>query len=247
MIDGLNVTVDLGGLGIDDQLSPQIVGAIQSSMQTSLAIIRDRWQTSVQNKLNSTRPLYLMGLNFDSIQYPYENNAFSGAVVLRGQLPNMLEEGFSAFDMKIGFSKSKRIKKKDNGGWYLTIPLRHSTPGSFMYGQAMGKDVYGVAKKLNAYKSGQGNTRLNWPGAGDVSWTGYQRKTNNYNGMVRIVKSYQKATQSQYMTFRRVSDTSDPMSWWHPGFSGVKIAESLMPFAEKTFIDVLTTNLNGIN
>lgn len=247
MIDGLNVTVDLKGLGIDDQLSPQVVGAIQASMQTSLAIIRDRWQTSVQNKLNSTRPLYLMGLNFDSIQYPYENNAFSGAVVLRGQLPNMLEEGFPDFDMKIGFSKSKKIKKKDNGGWYLTVPIRHSTPGSFMYGQAMGKDVYGVAKKLNAYKSGQGNARLNWPGAGDVSWKGYQRKTNNYNGMVRIVKSYQKATQSQYMTFRRVSDTSDPMSWWHPGFSGVKIAESLMPFAEKTFIDILTTNLNGIN
>lgn len=246
MIDGLNVTVDLNGLGINDQLSPQIVDAVQSSIQTSLAIVRDRWQHDVQDKLNSTRPLYLMGLNFDSIQYPYENNLFAGAVVLKGQFPNMLETGFSAFDMKIGFSKSKKIKRKENGGWYLIIPLRHSTPGSFMYGQAMPKDVYGVAKKLNPYKSGQGNTRLNWAGAGDVSWNGYQRKTNNYNGMVRIVKSYQKATQSQYMTFRRVSDNSDPMSWWHPGFSGVKIAENLMPFAEKTFIDILTTNLNGI-
>lgn len=241
----LTVSVDLKSLGVDDQLSPQIVGAIESSLQTSLAIIRDRWQTEAQKKLQSSRPLYLQGLSFDSVVYPYDSS-FSGAVILRGKLPNMLETGFSAFDMKIGFSKSTRVTKKPGGGWYLTIPYRHSTPGGFMYGSAMSKDVYGVAKKLNPYQSGLGNTRLNWPGAGDKSWKGYQRKTNNYNGMVRIVKSYQKATQSQYLTFRRVSDKSDPRSWWHPGYSGVNIAESLMPFAQKTFVDILTTSLNGI-
>ena len=26
------------------------------------------------------------------------------------------------------------------------------------------------------------------------------------------------ATQSQYMTWRTMSDNSDPGSWWHPGF-----------------------------
>lgn len=241
----LTISVDLASLGLNDQLSPQIVGAIESSLQTSLAIIRDRWQTEVQNKLNSTRPLYLQGLSFDSVVYPYDT-PLSGAVILRGKFPNMLEEGFEAFDMKIGFGKSSRIKKKANGGWYLTIPYRHMTPGAFMYGNAMAKDVYGVAKKLNPYQSGLGNTSLQWPGAGDVSWKGYQWKTNKYNGMVRIVKSYQKATQSQYMTFRRVSDKSDPNSWWHPGYQGVHIAEGLMPFARKTFTDILTTNLNGL-
>ena len=89
-----NVVIDLDTLGISDQLSPRIVDAVQGSIQTSLAVIRDRWQTEVQNKLNSTRPLYLMGLQWDSVQYPFENNAFSGAVVLKGQFPNMLEMGF---------------------------------------------------------------------------------------------------------------------------------------------------------
>lgn len=234
------VSVDLSSLGINDQLSPQIVDAVQSSLQVSLAIIRDRWQTTVQNKLNSTRPLYLQGLSFDSIVYPYDNDSFSGAVQLQGKFPNMLETGFSAFDMKIGFSKSDKKIKKQNGGWYLTIPIRHSTPGSFMYGQSMPKDVYGVAKKLGNKES------LSYPGAGDVSWNGYQRKHKTYDGLTRIIKSYQKATQSQYFTFRRVSDKSDPMSWWHPGFSGVKVAEELMPFAKKTFVDILVTNLNGL-
>lgn len=239
-IDGLNITISLDSLGINDQISPPIVNAVQSSIQTSLSIIRDRWQRTVQDKLNSTRPLYLMGLGFDSIEYPFGKDSFAGAVILRGQFPNMLEMGFGAFDEKIGFSKSKKITKKDSGGWYLTIPIRHSTPGSFMYGNPMPKDVYGVAKKLDNRGS------LSYPGLGDVSWKGYQRKHKTYDGLTRIVKSYQKATQSQYITFRRVSDKSDPNSWWHPGFSGVKIAEGLMPFAEKTFMDILNTNLNGI-
>ena len=110
-----------------------------------------------------------------------------------------------------------------------------------MYGQPMPKAVYKKASKLGA-----GET-LSFPGAGDVSWKGYQRKNKTYDGLQRIVKSYQKATQSQYMTFRRVSDKSDLNSWWHPGYSGVKIAEGLMPFAQKTFVDMLTTNLNGIS
>lgn len=234
------IKVDLDSLGVNDKLSPQIVNAVQSSIQVSLAVIRDRWQTTVQNKLNSTRPLYLQGLSWDSVMYPYDGNMFSGAVQLQGKFPNMLEKGFGSFDIKVGFSKSDRKIKKKDGGWYLTIPFRHSTPGSFMYGQPMPKAVYSQAKKLNA-----GET-LSFPGAGDVSWKGYQRKNKTYDGLQRIVKSYQKATQSQYMTFRRVSDKSDPNSFWHPGFSGVKVAESLMPFAQKTFVDMLTTNLNGI-
>lgn len=237
----LTVTVDLDKLGINDQLAPQVVNAVQSSIQASLAIIRDRWQTEVQNKLNSARPLYLQGLQWDSVMFPYDGDMFSGAVQLQGKFPNMLETGFTAFDMKIGFSKSDRKIKKKDGGWYLTIPFRHSTPGSFMYGQPMPKAVYKKASKLGA-----GET-LSFPGAGDVSWKGYQRKNKTYDGLQRIVKSYQKATQSQYMTFRRVSDKSDPNSWWHPGYSGVKIAEGLMPFAQKTFVDMLTTNLNGIS
>lgn len=236
----LDISVKLSSLGVNDQLSPQVVNAVQSSLQASLAIIRDRWQTEVQNKLNSTRPLYLQGLSFDSIVYPYENSSFVGAVQLNGKLPNMIEQGTSPFDMKIGFSKSDRKIQKKNGGWYLTIPIRHSTPGSFMYGKPMPKDVYKAAKKLKHKES------LSYPGDGDVSWNGYQRKHQTYDGLTRIVKSYQKTTQSQYMTFRRVSDKSDPKSFWHPGFSGIKIAEGLMPFAEKTFVDMLRTNLNGI-
>lgn len=240
MAGPLTITVDISDVGIHDQLSPKIVDAVQASLQASLAIVRDRWQTEAQQKLNSTRPLYLQGLQWDSMLYPYENNPFAGAVMLKGKLPNMIEQGTPPWDMKIGFSKSDKKIEKKNGGWYLTVPIRHSTPGSFMYGKPMPKDVYKAAKQLGNKES------LSFPGKGDISWNGYQRKHTTYDGLTRIVKSYQKTTQSQYMTFRRVSNNSDPSSWWHPGMKKAGIAESLAPFAKTTFVAMLKTNLNGI-
>jgi hypothetical protein len=38
-------------------------------------------------------------------------------------------------------------------------------------------------------------------------------------GLTQYKKWYQSATQSQYMTFRRVSENSDDLAWKHPGMS----------------------------
>lgn len=236
-----NITVDVSHLLVNDQLSPQVTTAIRTSIQTSLAIIRDRWQREIQTRLKSTRMLYLQGLGFDSVVYPLDADGYAGAVQLRGKLPNMLEHGFPSFDIKRGFAKSPRAHASKSGGWYLTVPFRHSTPGSNgMYGTPMPKTVYSAARKL------ADGGRLSFPGAGDRSWTGYQHKNTRYDGLTRIVRSYQSANQSQYYTFRRVSNNSDPLSWWHPGYRGVQVASRLMPFAQSTFMSILSNSLNGI-
>lgn len=229
----IDIELSTVGLKVEDLMSPAVVSAVQASITTTLAVVKDRWQLEAQRKLNSTRPLYLMGLDFNSIIYPEDNDSFSGAVELQGKFPNMLEQGFSAFDMKQGFKNSKRATHTQNGGWYLTIPIRHSTPGSFMYGKAMPPDIYKQAKKL------QNKQHLSVPGSGDKSWNGYQHKSSVYDGLTRIVKSYGNSKQSQYVTFRRVSGNSDAKSWQHPGFVGVKLAEQLQPFA----MDTLSRNL----
>lgn len=223
------------------KIADPLENALRNSVQTSLSIIRDRWQREAQNKLKTTRTDYLLGLDFNSIVYPLDSDGFIGSVELNGKLPNMVETGFSPFDMKVGFGKSSKVKKTKSGGWYLTIPFRHSTPNSNgSFGSPMPKSVYNVAKKLFP------NGRMSTKGNLGRSWTGYQHKSNIYDGLQRIVKSYKKATQSQYYTFRRVSNNSDPTSWHHPGFSGVNIARSIMPFAQQTFIDTLTHNLSAI-
>ena len=148
--------------------------------------------------------------------------------------------------MKTGFSNSPRKHTSKNGGWYLTIPYRHSTPNSFMYGQPMSKERYAQAKQLGNKQS------LSVKGDVKTSWTGYVHKSNIDDGLTRIVKSYKNVNtgkttnQSQYYTFRRVSNNSDPLSWRHPGHVGVKIADSLESYASQIFKAEVEKNLSKV-
>lgn len=235
----INIDVKLDS-DIDAVMLPLFNKAVESAIMTSLSLIKDRWQQQAQNKLNSTRTDYLLGLDFDSVVYPYNNNPFSGAVILRGKLANSLELGYSAFDMKKGFAGSSKVVATQNGGWYLTIPIRHSTPNSFMYGKPMPKDIYAEAKKLPHWGS------LKVSGGQLTSWTGYQHKANIHDSLTRIIKPNGKTKQSQYYTFRRVSNNSDPLSWWHPGYAGVHIAETLEGYASQVFDSCIKANIKQI-
>ena len=237
----LTFRAGVSSANLTGNITDPLENALRNSVQTSLSIIRDRWQREAQNKLKATRTDYLLGLSFNSIVYPLDSDGFIGSVQLDGKFPNMLESGFGPFDMKVGFGKSSKVSRTKGGGWYLTIPYRHSTPNSNgSFGAPMPKAVYNVAKKLAPGAS------MSVKGGNRTSWTGYKHKNNVYDGLQRIVKSYQGTNQSQYYTFRRVSNNSDPTSWWHPGFTGVRIAEKLMPFAQQTFVDTLTSNLSAI-
>lgn len=231
---------------LGSMVSKLLADSISSSMASTLAIIKDRWQQEAQKKLNSTRPLYLMGLDFNSILFPSNGDNFSGAVELHGVMPNLLETGFSAFDMKTGFMRSSSVKYSKKGDWYLTVPIRHSTPQSFMYGKPMSAIVYGFASQLKNKES------LEVTGGLGTNLVGYQHKNNIYNGLTRIIKQYQNpntgktTSQSQYFTFRRVGASSNNDSWVHPGWHGIHVAKSLEPVAVQTFEKTLSTILNSI-
>lgn len=236
----VEVSVRLADMDVSLAMEPLFNQAVAEAINTTLLVIKDKWQQEAQNKLNSTRMDYLMGLNFDSIEYPFENDPFKGAVTLLGKWPNMLEQGFPAFDMKTGFAgSSKRIATK-GGGWLLRIPMRHSTPGAFLHGRPMPPDIYAAARRLPHWGS------LRVSGGEQTSWTGYQHRSNIYDRLTRVQHNYGSRTQSTYMTWRTVSNNSDPKSWWHPGFVGVHIAESLESFAKTTFQRVLNINMNQV-
>lgn len=56
----------------------------------------------------------------------------------------------------------------------------------------------------------------------------YQHKRGIYEGMVRFEQNTAKGRQSTYVTFRTVSDNSDPQSWFHPGWSAHGIADGIV-------------------
>lgn len=232
------ITIDLNDYVkiMNNRLNETLNKAVQISISDSMNMIKDKWQLEAQKKLKSTRSQYLMGLGMD-LDNLYNTNILSAEIFLKGTLPNMTEKGYSPFDMKIGFSKSNRKKITKNGGWYLTIPYRHSTPNSFMYGKPMPKNIYSQARKLS------GKDRLSIQGGQGTSWTGYRHKSNIYDALTRIIQQNAKRTQSQYNTYRRVSNNSDLLSWKHRGYKGAKIAQSIIPYAKQIFEDNLKSNL----
>lgn len=230
---------------IKGNLPAKFQNAITAAVSSTLMAAKSKWESEAQKRLTTTRGDYLLGLNADdSVDFP---DPFTGILTLRGKWPNMLEKGFAPFDMKDGgdgrFKGSAKKKLKKDGGWYLTIPMRHrtpDTPGSAVGGSAMPNDIYAQARMLAANQRLTG-TEQQYPA--QVSWNGYQHKNGIFEGMTRNQKTYDKATQSAYFTFRRVSDKSDPRSWWHPGFSGINAADIVEPFVRDTFNKVLADYL----
>lgn len=204
------------------------------------------WRETASRELNSTRDRYIRGIQQPVI---FDNVAI---IELIGTLPNMIESGATAFDMKKGFQQSSKIKISAQGSWFLTIPFRWATSNALGENEAfsnkMPKEVYDVAKNLSETKSNIGSKKVIYGSSlkeaqlpkdfqgkktrqeikdaeGKVIYGAYKHKSNIYSGITKTQKTYEKATQSQYFSFRRVSENSDPLSWIHPGLMAKNFAE----------------------
>jgi len=217
--------------------SDMIEKVMDSVVKDITASFAREWEKEAQNALHSTRSRYLNNLHV------IDTGRMEGAVVLdysADPMIRMIEEGASAFDLKEGFRKSSKKKLKADGGWYLTIPFRHSTPGSIgessVFSNKMPKDIYSIVKNKK--------TNIDVPGGGRRS-SGLQigeipaeYKTPNtnaqgevpeskafksiYEGVIKVRDS--KTDQSMYMSFRKVSDKSLDDSWTHPGIDTHNLA-----------------------
>jgi len=245
----ISIRIDLPP-NIVGNMTPSINQAIRMSVSSTLMATKSHWESIAQRRLKTTRIDYLLGLQAaESVSFP---DPYTGILTLKGRWPNMLESGFPAYDMKKGFKSGARVKQKKDGGWYQTIPFRHRTPNSSGVaagGQAMPQDIYAQARLLRGQTPGQKRDRLRGTEvdhAPKTSWTGYQHRSGIYEGMVKNRKLYNSKIQSSYFTFRRVSDKSDPLSWMHPGFSGLKAIAEVEQYARNTFERVLQYNLRAV-
>jgi len=232
-------TIDLQGL-IDDFQLPRDTAHIlcRSVLEAVTATVLDSVRLEAGNKLNSTRDRYLQAITVAG-QGPYCNIIF-----LADPLANMLEDGVSAHDMKAAMLKGPNVKFTKAGKPYLTVPFRHGTPGALGENAAfsgnMPAEVYKAAKQLAAFRSMPGGTKQsgtalslvpkpynlpatratitsNTGGLSPAQLAAYTHTTSVYTGMQRQEKTYANATQSTYVTFRRISLASAKNSWVHPG------------------------------
>ena len=214
-------------------------------------LARDRWVQLAQQKLTSTRRDYISGLQ------PVVREGNQASITLVGTLPNMVEQGQSAFDMRdtllgpnvpiVEFSGGRGKKQSEDGNFYRSIPFSHGSPSSsgVAGGPAMGSQYEGHPAVQDVAKMArQVYSQAKGLGKGEALQAGLAPKlrphhsTDIYAGMIRNEKEYAKTTQSTYSTFRTISTAND-VGWMHPGIMaanlGERVAEDVGRMVEATF------------
>jgi hypothetical protein len=238
------VLIDTRDVAAEFNLTREDVNAMVSSTIKSLtATFARNWDSVAKQSLGSTRQIYRSSIVVG------EQGPFTGYVMLVNQLPNMIESGAAPFDMKVGFSQSSKRKSSKGGGWYLTVPFRMATPGSLgeseAFSSVMPQTVYAAVKSKQTQQTALGGTTQQGRGlsaseipsdyqipksramiqAQDKVFEEYKHKHSIYEGLRKGSKTYQSATQGQYVTFRRVSSNSDANSWINKGLQARNLAE----------------------
>ena len=217
-----------------DISSEQMESVLDAVVKEITASFARKWEEEAKLGLHSSRERYLANLKV------IDEGRMTGVVLLdytKDPLVRMIEEGASAFDQKEGFAKSDKRIEKDDGGWYLTIPLSQKTQGtdSTWSGSVMPKEVYQAVKKLDPGKSLKLSLNKDIPSQYKAPSTRaaftslptsrqfeeYKHKSSIYQGILKIKDS--TTGQNSYMSFRRVSDKSDPAAWTHPGLDSRNI------------------------
>jgi hypothetical protein len=243
------VFVDLRGVVDEFSLSrQQVEGMLNYTVKEVTAEFARNWDAEARQGLNSTRNTFSQSL------VVVDTGKLKGAVMLVGQFPNMLEDGAGAWDMKAGFMaspKKKMVRRADGSmGWYLTIPFRFATPGalgeSSIFSARMPEQVYAVAKDQPTTVPIRGGTRsagltvnqlpqgFNMPStrpavsniATSQTFDEYQHKTSIFAGIQKV--NDKETGQNRYISFRRVSDQSDPNAFVHTGIRAGHFAEKAL-------------------
>ena len=200
-----------------DSITNSVIEEVTFSFQNKI-------RENVNNTLHSTKNIYLQHLKSSRVK--------DGEVVVSLDLSNPLvkaiEEGGKPFDMKEGFLKSSKAKISKDGKRYMTIPFRHKTPNSKV-DVKMPNSIYRIAKSQNIEDTNRGIKLSELPKEfqiKSVNSQGYEHKAPIYEGIVKTMGSSEG--RSQYFSFRRVSENSDPKSWMNKGISARNIFDKTL-------------------
>jgi hypothetical protein len=221
-------------------MSDQFIETVLDDVATAA---RAKWIRLAQTELHSSKRDYI-----DSIQ-DVEGSGNERIIALVGWLANAVENGMEAYDLRDTLLGGGKGKKSKDGHRYRAIPFRHGTPGSggqggtpmgsrmgpqggqslawASQGQAsrLGKRIYAAAKQLEQGSRLRTSERRR-KGFIQVPKLAPWHKTDIFSGMTKVRKTYAAATQSQYMTFRTISD-ANPAGWIHPGIQARHLARQV--------------------
>jgi hypothetical protein len=205
------------------------------------------WKAQAQGLRSSSRD-YVQGLSHN-----YAGEV--ATITLGGTVPNMIENGWVGGDMRDWLLKGPNAKPSKDGGMFNTVPFRHGMGGAGRnVGPAMPQPLRSPASRLAPTLSRPGMVHGVQAGqhvvygqrlSSDVFRMSKQAKeiletesrpwhaSSIYVGMIRQEKVYEKAKQSQYTTFRRISKVKrGPKHWMHRGIKARKFAVATQQHVE---------------
>lgn len=200
-----------------------------------------RWKNLIDKELKSSRNEYLRGIFIERVN-PTE--IIFGLSNRESSLPLSIEEGHGPWDEKPFLLGSLKAKRTKDGKPFLTVPFRHATPQAIaeagIFSSIMPQDVYQLAKnspmplKRSQLPESQQipgvRKEINIPG---LKVPEYIHKAAKYEGLVRVeASSSENENRGQYMTFRRVSDKSDPNSWFNGGIIAKRLMDRALEIAQ---------------
>lgn len=200
-----------------------------------------RWKNLIDKELKSSRNEYLRGIFIERVN-PTE--IIFGLSNRESSLPLSIEEGHGPWDEKPFLLGSLKAKRTKDGKPFLTVPFRHATPQAIaeagIFSSIIPQDVYQLAKnspmplKRSQLPESQQipgvRKEINIPG---LKVPEYIHKAAKYEGLVRVeASSSENENRGQYMTFRRVSDKSDPNSWFNGGIIAKRLMDRALEIAQ---------------
>jgi hypothetical protein len=211
-------------LQINKFLSNRIENTV---LKATLLTIYANWSQLANDNLNTTREQYIRGL----VMQGGQSNRNTGSISLKGIVPNMLEAGASAWDMKEGFAKSDKKKFNKNGEWYLTIPLTDQSKNiSILINQQLLQELFQIINEAPDVSVGSTSTQSSGFAASQsflknkssiptsTMMTSINQVFDMYKQKSQIRDSNPSpASRSGNVQFRRVGQNSDPSSWIHKG------------------------------
>jgi hypothetical protein len=234
---------------------PEALTYTREAVKTSTEVVQRRWIDYISGAtvsysggtfvVHSVSGQYMRSI-IDGLKYPALGDPLTGEVGTTVPYASNIEDGVRPYDMKQTHLNGPKVKTAKDGSRYITVPFRHGTPGAVTM-KPMPESVYQHAKNL-AVSRRNGMLKTWWTGKkytwGDrleSQYGGRREKphwsTGRYTGMVKMAGF----PHSQYLTFRRLSEKSDPRAWLHPGMEKRPVTQAVVENSRDEIIDLIRT------
>lgn len=222
---------------INRTFSPDILADMSLTVAQA---VRRRWVRNAQQELGESKDSYIQGI------LPVRIERNRAVLALDSEDPWFrlwIEEGVDAWDMKeallqgreyvdIPFiSKRNKARPSRDKGAPLGAPFdarrRAQWVGGAVQRLASAELDTGLADRLSLrgpIDTGRGKRRQRIPILENRT-TGYEHKANIYQDLQRHIYSRGTQDSGKYVTFRRISENSDPDSWMYPQTQGRQLLQ----------------------